>query len=76
MQSIRHPLQSFVFLFLMVFAVHASAVPTGPVIGQVTLVLGTVQDVDQDGDVFEVSRALCRLHIDDGFARYGQSNHE
>lgn len=56
MQSIRHPLQSFVFLLLMVFAVHASAVPTGPVIGNVSLVLGTVQGVDQDGDVFEVSR--------------------
>lgn len=45
-----------VLLTLMFLAFAASAAPSGPVIGKITLVLGTVVGVDQDGDTFEVVR--------------------
>ena len=47
------------FLVLLVglaFAQWATAVPEGPVIGKVTLLLGTVTAVDQDGDPYELTR--------------------
>lgn len=43
-------------ILLLTFAMNALAAPSGPVIGKVTLVLGSVQGVDQDGDTFEVVR--------------------
>ena len=55
------PLQfSKIILFTMVLATFsisgAFAVPTGPAIGKVSLVLGKVTGTDQDGDNFEVKR--------------------
>ncbi len=40
----------------MAIALPAFAVPQGPVVGKIALVLGTVTAVDQDGDPFEVVR--------------------
>ena len=49
-----------IILFTMVLATFgisgAFAVPNGPVIGKVSLVLGKVTGTDQDGDNFEVKR--------------------
>jgi hypothetical protein len=55
------PLQfSKIILFTMVLATFsisgAFAVPTGPVIGKVSLVLGQATGVDQDGETFVVER--------------------
>jgi hypothetical protein len=51
---------SKIILFTMVLATFSIsgvfAVPNGPVIGQVTLVLGQVSGRDQDGDTFVVER--------------------
>lgn len=56
---IRRQLTLSVFILSLVAALitpAAFAVPTGPVIGKVTLVLGQVTGTDQDGDTFEVKR--------------------
>ncbi len=44
------------FLLLLMFSAMSLAAPQGPVIGQITLLLGTVTGVDQDGDTFLVQR--------------------
>ena len=55
-------LSAFSFAFAcLFFAVAVTAAPEGPVIGKVTLMLGTVTGVDQDGDAFEVKRGT-ELH--------------
>lgn len=66
---------------LVLHSVSAFAVPTGPVVGKVSVVLGTVTGTDADGDVFQVvrgaplhagysfqtgSRAFVRLEMTDG----------
>ena len=47
-------------LLILVFAAFslssAFAVPVGPVIGKITLVLGQVSGIDQDGDTFVIER--------------------
>lgn len=44
------------FLLFALLPVLVWAAPQGPVIGTVTLTLGDVRGVDQDGDTFEVAR--------------------
>ncbi|MBO6564672.1 MAG: FecR domain-containing protein [Pseudomonadales bacterium] len=56
MRVLMTPKQQAAALFLLLCSFSVLAVPTGPVIGKVTLVLGSVQGVDQDGDQFEVVR--------------------
>lgn len=48
-------------LLLIGFSVSLMAAPQGPVIGKVTLLLGSVTIVDQDGDTFEAARGT-QLH--------------
>lgn len=48
---------AFLLLFLLLSTVSLAA-PQGPAIGKVTLLLGTVTGVDQDGDTFEVVRGM------------------
>lgn len=48
--------QSFTFVALLLLSAVSMAVPQGPVIGKVTLILGSVTSVDQDGDVVELTR--------------------
>ena len=56
MRVLMTPKQQAAALLLLLCSFSVLAVPTGPVIGKVTLVLGSVQGVDQDGDQFEVVR--------------------
>ena len=48
----------FLLIAIVFFAGPAIAAPQGDPIGKVTLVLGTVSGVDQDGDAFEVKRGM------------------
>ncbi|MFT7222203.1 MAG: hypothetical protein ACI8Z1_003827, partial [Candidatus Azotimanducaceae bacterium] len=52
----RLTLQLPALALLMLCATFVLAVPQGPVIGKVALMLGTVTVVDQDGDSIEVKR--------------------
>ena len=46
----------FTFILVIFSAPAVFAVPTGPIIGKVTLVLGQVSGQDQDGDTVVVER--------------------
>jgi hypothetical protein len=46
----------FAAIVLTLMCSTALAVPQGPAIGNITLALGTVTGVDQDGDSFEIAR--------------------
>lgn len=69
------------FALLMLCTTFVLAVPQGPVIGKISLALGTVTGTDQDGDTFEVvrgadlfagysfetdARSLVRAELNDG----------
>lgn len=56
MISNRQGLPAAILLALLFICLVSFAAPQGPVIGKVTLLLGSVSGVDQDGDTFDVSR--------------------
>ncbi len=47
---------NLIALSMLIFASYAYALPSGPVVGQTTVLLGDVSAVDQDGDAFSLSR--------------------